>query len=209
MVFATFAPLYKLMLQLAGWSILISILHGLFPNHWMPSIAIGKTNNWSNAKSLKITTYLALIHIFSTLLFGVVIYWVGRNLLEDEHFFELITSWGFIVFGVFYFVSSKWLGGFDKHGSKKYTIAYLSLLMLLSPCIEIFPFFFNASAYGLYAFLIIGVIYTFFSLFGVLLMAYFGLKTMERFEHNFLLQNERYIISLIFILVGVFNFIFE
>ena len=81
--------------------------------------------------------------------------------------------------------------------------------MFFSPCIEIIPFFFGLGEFGWPAFFMISLIYTFFSLIGIMFMAYFGLKLSEKLNQSFLLKNEKIIISSIFILVGIVNIAFE
>ena len=93
------------MFQLLAWSILISFLHGLFPNHWLPVIAIGKISNWSNQKALKVTAYLGAIHIFSTLLLGFLLFYAGNQLANNHIDIELINGIGFIIFGCLLFYS--------------------------------------------------------------------------------------------------------
>jgi len=195
------------MFQLLAWSILISFLHGLFPNHWLPFIAIGKISNWSNQKALKVTAYLGAIHIFSTLLLGFLLFYAGNQLANNQIDIELINGIGFIVFGVVYlFIPSH-----QNHSQKKknLTFGYLIISMFFSPCIEIIPFFFGLGEFGWPAFFMISLIYTFFSLIGIMFMAYFGLKLSEKLNQSFLLKNEKIIISSIFILVGIVNIAFE
>lgn len=195
------------MLSLLGWSIFISFLHGLFPNHWLPIIAIGKLSDWSNKKALKVTALLGGIHIFSTLLLGLVLFYLGNQAAENLLDFELITSIGFIVFGLIYGLLPQ-----HKHqskGAKKISLGYLAFSMILSPCIEIIPFYFSLGEFGWGAYIMVSLIYTLFSLMGILFMAYFGLKAAEKLNENFLLKHEKLIISGIFILVGIVNFFIE
>jgi len=195
------------MFQLLGWSILISFFHGLFPNHWLPVIAIGKVSNWSNTKALKVTAYLGAIHIFSTLLLGFLLFYLGNQLSNNHLEIEHLSGIGFILFGVIYFLIPS--NHKQKVNRKNITLGYLILSMFFSPCIEIVPFYFGLGEYGWNAFFIVSLIYTLFSLMGIMFMAYFGLKISDKLNQNFLLKHEKIIISSIFVFVGVVNLIIE
>lgn len=47
-------------------SIIISLLHAVIPNHWLPVIAIGRKEQWTIAEVTKVTVTCALAHGIST-----------------------------------------------------------------------------------------------------------------------------------------------
>jgi len=54
-------------------SIILSFLHALIPNHWLPVLAIGKKDNWSLAEISKVTFLSGLAHAISTILLGGIV----------------------------------------------------------------------------------------------------------------------------------------
>ncbi len=44
-------------------SLIISLLHAVIPNHWLPVIAIGKKEKWTLDEVLKVTLICALAHV--------------------------------------------------------------------------------------------------------------------------------------------------
>src|SRR5690349_17938479 len=61
-------------------SLIISLLHALIPNHWLPVLAIGKKEGWSLAETSRITFYAGLAHVFSTVLIGLILGLIGGEL---------------------------------------------------------------------------------------------------------------------------------
>lgn len=43
------------MYQIFIGSLILSILHALIPNHWLPLIAVGRTENWTQNQTLLTT----------------------------------------------------------------------------------------------------------------------------------------------------------
>ena len=46
------------MIQILTGSILISVLHAIIPNHWLPVLAIGRKEGWSLAETSRINRTL-------------------------------------------------------------------------------------------------------------------------------------------------------
>ena len=68
------------MITLISGSLILSILHGLIPNHWLPVLAIGKKEKWDLSETTRVTVIAGLAHATSTVLIGVLLAVVGANL---------------------------------------------------------------------------------------------------------------------------------
>lgn len=86
----------------------IGFVHtALGPDHYIPFIALSKSEKWSNFKTFLITLICGAGHVFSSILIGVVGYYIGSSLfsLESiEAFRADIAGWLLIVFGLLYFI---------------------------------------------------------------------------------------------------------
>ncbi len=54
-------------------SLIISLLHAVIPNHWLPVLAIGKKEGWSLAETSRITFIAGAAHVISTVLIGLLL----------------------------------------------------------------------------------------------------------------------------------------
>ncbi|MBZ0244597.1 MAG: hypothetical protein K8H85_01495, partial [Cyclobacteriaceae bacterium] len=90
------------MITLIGGSLVLSILHTLIPNHWLPILAIGKKEGWSITQTTKITILSGLAHALSTVLIGFLVGFIGVSLSDQPYFSNFITPGILILLGVFY-----------------------------------------------------------------------------------------------------------
>jgi hypothetical protein len=63
-----------------GGAIVISLLHGLIPSHWLPLVAIGRNRHWSRAHIMRFTLFAAIAHAGSTVLIGLLVAGLGKYL---------------------------------------------------------------------------------------------------------------------------------
>ena len=71
------------MWQLFLGSLLLGLIHPLFPNHWLPLIAISKTEKWTNKETIFATLITGFSHTLSTIIIGVIVGFVGIKLSEN------------------------------------------------------------------------------------------------------------------------------
>ncbi|MFW6198652.1 MAG: metal ABC transporter permease, partial [Acidobacteriota bacterium] len=76
------------MAQLLVGTFLLSLMHALVPNHWVPLVAIGRAEGWSRGETLGMTAVAGAAHTASTILIGVGVGLLGYTL--SAHY-ELIT----------------------------------------------------------------------------------------------------------------------
>lgn len=73
-------------------ALIISLLHAVIPNHWLPVIAIGRKENWSLDEISYVTVICALAHGLSTVLIGVLLGFAGAKLEAGlSHFTSIIA----------------------------------------------------------------------------------------------------------------------
>lgn len=84
-------------------SLLISVLHAVIPNHWLPVLAIGKKEGWSLAETSHITLLAGIAHVISTIIIGLLLGLIGSELTEHiEHFTHIIGPSVLILMGLYF-----------------------------------------------------------------------------------------------------------
>lgn len=183
------------MVSIIMGSFLISLLHALIPNHWLPVLAIGKRENWSLNETVRVTFISGLAHVCSTIIIGILLGVIGIQLNEEiEHFTHIVAPCILILMGL-YFVQQHYvhhhfhLQKTPVSKSKSKIIGALIIAMFLSPCMEIEAYFLMAGAKGWGMMALIAVMYGVITLAGMLVwirMAYRGMIKLNwhKWEHN-------------------------
>lgn len=177
-------------------SILLSLLHAVIPNHWLPVLAIGRKENWSLREVTKVTFLSGLAHALSTIVIGIVLGLVSIQLAGAlEYFTKLLAPLCLIALGTFFIYRHHMHKHFHLHEvpkpalSKTKIILTLMIAMFLSPCMEIEAYFLLAGTKGLWAVFLIAALYLTISVSGMVLwvrLAYKGLLKLNwhSLEHN-------------------------
>ncbi len=184
------------LLQLYLPVILISILHAILPNHWLPVVAISRQMNWSGGRTAGVTMLAALAHSMSTVIIGVGLAYGGMKLQGVLPYFRFVAAGILIGLGVLFI----WRHQHHKHfhmrdvtlassSSMSLILGSILLAMFLSPCLEVGALFIVGGAKGMWITLIMAAIYTLTSATGMTVFAWLavhGLKKMDwhRLEHN-------------------------
>ena len=177
-------------------SFLISLLHALIPNHWLPILAIAKQQKWTLGEVLTTTTLAALAHVFSTIVIGCAVGLVGIRLNQSAaEIMYWISPSILILMGLFFIwqhhrhhhfhLEAKLLASY----SKKKIIYLLVIAMFFSPCLEVTALYFAAGNYGWTAVTAISLVYlvlTTLGMVGWVAIAYRGLQkwNWHALEHN-------------------------
>ena len=80
------------MWQLFLGSMLLGLIHPLFPNHWIPLIAISKTEKWTNKETIVATLITGFSHTLSTIIIGIIVGFVGIKLSESYSYITRIAA---------------------------------------------------------------------------------------------------------------------
>lgn len=194
-------------------AIIISLLHALIPNHWLPILAIGKKNKWSIGEVREVTFFTALAHISSTLLIGLGLGWAGNHLTEYvEEITHGIAPLILIVMGLIYIYRHYKHRHFHLHGgpikndSKKAVIISLSMAMFLSPCMEIEALFLMAGIQSIFLLLLVGMVYTIITLVSMVILVQIAYKGMRKFDSHKMEHNAGIITGVTLVLTGIASY---
>ncbi len=201
--------------QLIIGSLTLSILHALIPSHWLPLVAIGRRENWSALKVMRITLIAAAGHIFSTLLIGVMIGMLGWKLSAwVDHFTHIIAPSLLIILGLYFIYRHHRHKHFHLEAptgeiTDKQIILTLVATMFLSPCLEIEAYFLMAGMYGSQAVVLIGLIYAVITIAGMLIWVGVMYRGLINFNWHLLDHNAGLITGATLILTGLLSFFIQ
>ena len=205
------------MYQIFIGSLILSTLHALIPNHWLPLIAVGKTEKWTHSQTLWATVITGVAHTLSTIIIGIVVGLVGYKLaLKYSAISEAIAPGILVALGVIYilrdFKSQRHhthemkplVNESEKNKSRWIAIlTSLSIAMFLTPCIEIEAYYFQAGTIGWIGIFIVSAVYLMTTVIVMLLLVYSGMKGVKTFKLHFLGHHEKSITGIVLIALGI------
>lgn len=202
------------MLGVIAGTILLAMVHALIPNHWLPLVAVAKAEGWKQSEVNWVTLLAALAHVTGTVVLGIVLGYIGNELVDDYGTtIRVASSVLLIVFGLIYFTVNL---PHHHHSEQKDVIAYkrskrkwiliFTVMMLLSPCLEVESLFLSAGAYGMGTVFLLSLIYALVSISGILLLVNLGYRGTRLLSAHFIEHNEKRISGVILILVGIVSF---
>ncbi len=209
------------MWQIFIGSLLLGLIHPLVPNHWIPLIAISKTEKWTTRESVLATLLTGFSHTISTIIIGIIVGFVGIKLSENCSYITRIAApVVLLAIGLIYialdFRSKHHHYHFeiDKNkikAKKSKTAVLISLCigMFLSPCIEIEAYYFQAATKGWLGILIVSSVYLIVTLTMMVALVYLGLKGVNKMKSDFLERHEKLITGLLLIFLGLFAYFVE
>jgi putative Mn2+ efflux pump MntP len=202
------------MIQLFLGSIMLSLVHAMIPNHWLPVVAIGRAENWTQRETLVVTGISGFAHTLSTVIVGITIGIIGIRLTSDYEFItEKIAPALLITLGVIYLIIDlmhhhKHSHGIDtgkvKNRSKWAIIISLAVAMFLSPCLEIEAFYLQALSAGWEGIMLVSVVYVVVTLSGMLLLVFLASKGVKSIQSHFLDHHEKMLSGIVLISLGIF-----
>jgi len=190
----------------------LSVIHASIPNHWLPLVAISKSENWSRRETLTATAIAGFSHTASTILIGIVVGLLGFSLSEGyESTIRVIVPLILLGLGALYIISGLKHSHSHSHGvenivgenSKTAIIVSLSSAMFFSPCVEIEVYYLSAGLFGWAGIITVSLVYLVVTILGMLLLVDLGLKGIERLNWHFLEHNERSVTGVVLMLLGV------
>ena len=93
------------MIQIFFASLLLSVIHASIPNHWLPLIAIGKSENWMHSEIMFATVITGLAHTLSTVIIGIIVGVVGYKLSSSYGIISgVIAPAILVVLGIIYII---------------------------------------------------------------------------------------------------------
>ena len=210
------------MWQIFIGSLILSLIHASIPNHWIPLIAIGKSEKWTVKETLSATIITGFAHTLSTILIGLIVGLIGIKLSNSYSFImHYIAPSILIAIGIIYIILD--VKGHDHHHhadfenvAKKHStksriaiISSLSLAMFLTPCIEVEAYYFQAGMMGWKGIFMVSAVYTFTTILLMLLLVYAGIKGTQHLRSHVLEHHEKLITGSVLIIMGVLALVVE
>jgi nickel/cobalt transporter (NicO) family protein len=194
-------------------SLLISLLHAVIPNHWLPVLAIGKKDNWSIQEITKVTFISGLAHALSTIVIGMVLGLLGLQLANKiEYFTHYIAPTVLILLGIFFIYQHHRHKHFHLHKTpnpalpRNRIILALVMAMFLSPCMEIEAYFLLAGTYGVWSLLSIAALYLVISVSGMVLLVRLAYTGILKLNWHSLEHNSGIITGCTLVITGIISF---
>jgi len=201
------------MIQLLFGSLLLSLVHAVIPNHWLPVVAIGKAEKWTQRETLVVTGISGFAHTLSTVLVGITIGIIGIRLSSSYTIIsEKIAPALLILLGIVYLIIDRLNHHKHSHGintgkvrnrSKWTIITSLSLAMFLSPCMEIEAYYLQAAAAGWAGILMVSAVYISITIAGMLLLVFLASNGVRSIQSHFLDHHEKLLSGIVLVLVGL------
>jgi nickel/cobalt transporter (NicO) family protein len=217
-----FTLLVFVMVQIFFGSLILSLIHALIPNHWIPLIAISKTEKWSQSRALIATAITGFSHTLSTIIVGIIVGIIGYKLSSSYQFISTVAAPVILTgLGIIYVALDFRNGhhhhhhhhGEHEHASTHSTkndkskwraiLTSLSIAMFLTPCIEIEAYYFQAGTIGWIGIFIVSSVYLFITLAVMLLLVFLGLKGIQTFNVHFFEHHEKLITGVVLIALGI------
>lgn len=194
-------------------ALIISLLHAVIPNHWLPVIAIGRKEGWSLQEITKVTLVCALAHGVSTILIGVLLGFVGAKLdAAVLNFTNIIAPVILIAIGLLFIYRHHRHkhfhidGDLKKKKSKSAIITALVIAMFFSPCMEIEAYFLLAGTYQPWLIWFIAAMYLTITTAGMLLLVRFAYKGILKLNWHSLEHNAGIITGVTLVATGILSF---
>jgi nickel/cobalt transporter (NicO) family protein len=210
------------MYQVFIGSLILSVIHALIPNHWLPLIAVGKTEKWTQNQTLLATVITGFAHTLSTIIIGLIVGLIGYRLSASYSLIsETLAPAILVVLGfVYLFLEFRHnhhhhhhhdadlsLSGASANKSRWFAIVTsLSLGMFLTPCIEIEAYYFQAGTIGWIGIFIVSAVYLLATVMIMLFLVMLGMKGVTRFRSHFLEHHEKAITGIVLIALGLLAF---
>ena len=201
------------MITLITGSLVLSILHGFIPNHWLPVLAIGKKEKWDLSETTRVTLIAGLAHAASTVLIGVLLAFIGARLATVVENFTAFVAPGLLVaLGIFYIWQHSHHHHFHIHGdpekvsNKNRLIFSLASAMFFSPCFEIEAYFLVAGTEGLWLVALLAALYTIVTVTGMVIWVRLAHSGLLKMNWHALEHNAGIITGVTLVVSGVLNF---
>ncbi|MEI7660770.1 MAG: hypothetical protein WCK34_01160 [Bacteroidota bacterium] len=209
------------MYQVFIGSLMLSIIHALIPNHWLPLIAVGKTEKWGPKQALWATIVTGAAHSLSTVMIGIVVGLVGYRLSAGYSVIsETIAPAILVGLGIIYIMlgfrhhnhhhghqATDLLAGKGNNKSGRAAIlASLSMAMFLTPCVEIEAYYFQAGTICWIGIFIVSAVYVVTTLVVMVFLVTLGMKGASLLISRFPANLEKTITGLVLVALGILAF---
>ncbi|HEX2532829.1 MAG TPA: hypothetical protein VHK69_03780 [Chitinophagaceae bacterium] len=202
------------MFSLLAGTVLLALVHALIPNHWLPLVAVARSEQWKQREVSTVTLIAALAHVTGTVVLGLILGRIGTELEQDYGgTVHVASSVLLIVFGLIYFTvnlphhhhsEQRDVAAFKR--SKRRWIFIFIIMMFLSPCLEVESLFLSAGVHGMGVVSLMAAVYAVVSISGILLLVNLGYRGVKLLSAEFIEHNEKRISGIVLIIVGIVSF---
>ena len=201
------------MFNILTGSLIISLLHAVIPNHWLPVIAIGRKEQWSIQEVTKVTFTCAVAHGLSTAIIGIVLAFLGAKLdAEVTHFTNIIAPLILIAIGILFIYRHHRHKHFHigenikRKKTRTAIITALVIAMFFSPCMEIEAYFLLAGARSVWLVWLLSASYIVITTTGMVLLVRYAYKGLIKLNWHSLEHNAGIITGLTLVITGIISF---
>ncbi|MEC5144932.1 hypothetical protein [Chitinophaga sp. 212800010-3] len=195
-------------------TIFLGITHALIPNHWLPLVAIARSEKWEKYELMLVASITASAHVLGTVFLGIALGIVGAKLAHQyEGYVHVFAPVLLIIFGLIYFTvnlphhhhtANKDVQQYKR--SKTKWILIFATTMFLSPCLEVESLFLASGAYGWNNILMLALVYAAISVTGIITLVLLAFKGVQMMKSQFIEHNEKRITGMVLIIVGIVTF---
>lgn len=204
------------MISIITGTLIISLLHAVIPNHWLPVIAIGRKEQWTLIEVTKVTFVCALAHGLSTILIGALLSVLGAKLDDSvTHFTNIIAPIILISMGLIFIYRHHRHRHFHvdselkKKKSKSAIITALVIAMFFSPCMEIEAYFLLAGTQAKWLVVFIALMYLLITTTGMVLLVRYAYKGLLKLNCHSIEHNAGIITGLTLVATGIITFFIQ
>lgn len=207
------------MWQIFIGSLLLSLIHALIPHHWLPIIAIAKSEKWTSREAVGAAIITGFSHMISTIIIGIIVGFVGIKLSESySSITHVAAPTILLVIGIIYLIldfksHTHSHTHFDvnkqKLSSKNAILSSLALAMFLTPCIEIEVYYLQAANYGWSGIITVSTVYLIMTLLFTSILVYLGLKGVRKMNLSYLENHSKKITGLVLVTLGIVAYFVE
>ena len=202
------------MVSIITATILLSLTHALIPNHWMPLVAVAKSEHWTRRELFRIAILSATAHVLGTVLLGILLGLIGTKLaMKFDEMMHLVAPLVLIIFGIIYFsinlphhhhTENQEVAAYKR--SKQRWLWLFVMMMFLSPCLEVEGLFLSAGTYGTPQVMVMAGVYAFVSVSSIVLFVMMVHRGIKFLQTDFFEKHEKRITGIILIIVGIVTF---
>lgn len=203
------------MISIITATILLAFVHALIPNHWLPLVSIAKAEKWVKTDLMLVASITASAHVVGTVVIGIALGMIGANVAQKYgEYVHIMAPLIFILFGLLYFsinlphhhnTANDDIKQYKQQSKGKWILIF-SLMMFLSPCLEVESLFLASGAYGLDNILFLAVVYALVSISGIIALVMLAYRGIELIHSRFVEENEKRITGMVLIIVGILTF---
>jgi hypothetical protein len=197
----------------------IGIVHAMAPDHWLPFVMLGKTQQWSGWKTTRVVSLAGLGHVASSVIITVIGILAGAALEHVNGWEELRGNYASLLLIAFGVVYAAWgLFHWKKHthdhsghhvhphGVNKVAAAsYWTLfaLIVFGPCEPLIPLLFASVSYGWMAAGVIFIVFGGVTIVMMLLQVHLAMLGLSMMRFHFLSDASHIVAGVVIAATGI------